>query len=345
MVVGHLVLEIPLTEMRYWLILFSTSCFANILGLNISAAFNSAVTIYILIPLLIIPQLLLSGVVIQFDRFNPQVGEPVGVPLMGDMMASRWAFEAYMVTQFRDNPYEKELYEWDKTIAISDFKRMYLIPELESKLSYCLNNRQHWRNQNHQELSYTLTLLRNEITNELRLVGEDKLPEVVRLEIGRFDSITYDSTQQFLSRLRNYYTAKLNQATTRRDAYVEEKTNTPEKELAFEAFRKRYANKEVGDWVKNVTAQQRIIEYKGRFIQKYFPIYMEEHRPKHVFDYTANFYQPTKHFAGRVYNTFYFNLVIIWLMTLFLFIALYFDWLRKLIVLIENRKYKRRDRN
>ena len=80
-VVGDLVLEIPLGEMRYWLILYSCSCFANMLGLNISSAFDSAVTIYILIPILIIPQLLLSGVVISFDKFNPKVGTPKGVPM------------------------------------------------------------------------------------------------------------------------------------------------------------------------------------------------------------------------------------------------------------------------
>ncbi|MFN3840983.1 MAG: ATP-binding cassette domain-containing protein, partial [Cyclobacteriaceae bacterium] len=345
LIVGNLVLEIPLTELRYWSILFSTACFANILGLNISSAFNSAVTIYILIPLLIIPQLLLSGVVIQFDRFNPQVGEPVGVPLMGDIMASRWAFEAFMVTQFRDNPYEKELYEWDKTIAIADFKRRYLIPELESKLSLCLNNRTHWRNPDHRELNYTLGLLRAEIANELKLVGEDKLPEIAQLEAGKFDSIAYSSTQRFLGKLKNYYTVRLNQATTSRDEYIMKRTRTPDDELFYENLRKRYANKEVGDWVKNATAQQRIVEYKGHLIQKYFPIYMEEHRPKHFFDYTANFYQPTKHFAGRIFDTFYFNIAVIWLMTIVLFITLYYDLLHRVILLIESRKYFRRERN
>ncbi|MEQ9414227.1 MAG: ATP-binding cassette domain-containing protein, partial [Cyclobacteriaceae bacterium] len=93
-IVGNWILEIPLSEMRYWFILFSCSCFANILGLNISSAFDSAVTIYILIPILIIPQLLLSGVVISFDKFNPKVGTPNGIPLLGEMMTSRWAFEA-----------------------------------------------------------------------------------------------------------------------------------------------------------------------------------------------------------------------------------------------------------
>ena len=38
---------------EYWLMLFTVACFANILGLNISNTFNSAVTIYILIHLLI----------------------------------------------------------------------------------------------------------------------------------------------------------------------------------------------------------------------------------------------------------------------------------------------------
>ena len=40
------------------------SLLCKLLGLNISSAFNSAVTIYILIPLLLIPQLILSGVVV-----------------------------------------------------------------------------------------------------------------------------------------------------------------------------------------------------------------------------------------------------------------------------------------
>ncbi|MCA6434581.1 MAG: ATP-binding cassette domain-containing protein, partial [Cytophagales bacterium] len=48
--VGNWLLEIPFSEIRYWMILFSCSCFANMLGLNISSAFDSAVTIYIIIP-------------------------------------------------------------------------------------------------------------------------------------------------------------------------------------------------------------------------------------------------------------------------------------------------------
>jgi ABC transport system ATP-binding/permease protein len=62
--VGNMILGIKGMYFDYWMVLFSTSCFANMLGLNISSAFNSAVTIYILIPFLLIPQLLLSGVIV-----------------------------------------------------------------------------------------------------------------------------------------------------------------------------------------------------------------------------------------------------------------------------------------
>src|SRR5688572_11690333 len=171
--VGNGILEIPLQEVRYWFILFTCSCFANMLGLNISASFSSAVTIYILIPLLIIPQLLLSGVVINFDKFNPRVTKPIGVPFIGEVMASRWAFEAFMVTQFKDNRFEKQFYEWDKTISDAEYKRIYYIPALESKLAYCLNNRAHWRGASNAKMVSALTLIRNEISNELESVGAD----------------------------------------------------------------------------------------------------------------------------------------------------------------------------
>src|SRR5688572_26490266 len=59
--VGNLLLEIKGMTMTFWAVLFTTACFANVLGLNISSAFRSAVTVYIMIPLLLIPQMILSG--------------------------------------------------------------------------------------------------------------------------------------------------------------------------------------------------------------------------------------------------------------------------------------------
>jgi len=344
-IIGNLILEIPLTEVRYWFILFTCACFANMLGLNISASFNSAVTIYILIPLLIIPQLLLSGVVISFDKFNPHVGKPVGVPIMGEMMASRWAFEAYMVTQFKDNPFEKPFYELDKTIAVSDYKRVYYIPALESKLAFCLNSRMDWRNPRNEALSSALSLLQTEIGSELSHFEDNKFPDADKLAIGKFDSTVYQKAVSFLSVLKRYYANRMNNAVQEREALMDSLTANPVDGEAFDLRRDRYTNKAVSDAVKNITTPERIVEYNGTLIQKIYPIYQDEHRPVSSVDFSANLFQPTKHFMGRYVDTLLFNISVIWSMTVFLFITLYFDVFKKVIRFLEGRrKYRRRDK-
>jgi ABC-type multidrug transport system ATPase subunit len=334
--VGNAILEIPLTEIRYWLIIFSCSCFANMLGLNISSAFDSAVTIYILIPLLIIPQLLLSGVVISFDKFNPRVGKPVGIPLVG---------EAFMVTQFKDNPFERQFYPFDKVIADAEYKRVYYIPELESKLAYCLNKRASWRNSRDQSVVYSLDLLKKEIKRELEVVGNKAFPQVDDLTTGKFDSTVYTETQKFFSVLKQYYALRSSKASEEKEKLIAERTSTPDAKEAFETQKQRYVNKAVSDAVKNVTTSDRIVEYDGTLIRKIYPIYDDEHVPANPLDFSANLYQPTKYFVGSKIDTFVFNILVIWSMTVVLFVTLYFDTLKWIMQSIGgNRKYRKRDR-
>ncbi len=342
--IGNLVLEIPLTEIRYWLILFTCSCFASMLGLNISATFNSAVTIYILIPLLVIPQLLLSGVVINFDKFNPRVGKPNGIPLMGEVMASRWAFEAFMVTQFKDNPFEKQFYDLEKVISQAEFKRIYLIPTLESKLTYCLSNQRSWRNGNDKKVVEALDLIRREIKNELILVGADKLAVVDKIAISKFDSSVYLSTSKFLATLKQLYLNKLNRANAEKEKRIAQFSLAGNK-VGYDTMKLVYVNEAVSDMVKNNSAKDRIMEIEGVLIQKIYPIYLDTHKPRHTFDFKASLFQPTKHFLGRTFDTLYFNITVIWIMTLVLFVTLYFNLLSKILKLLAgNRKYRRKEK-
>ncbi|MEK6783114.1 MAG: ATP-binding cassette domain-containing protein [Bacteroidota bacterium] len=332
-IVGNLVLEIPLSEVRYWLILYSCSCFANMLGLNISSAFDSAVTIYILIPILIIPQLLLSGVVIKFDKFNPKVGTPKEVPLMGEFMVSRWAFEAYMVTQFKDNPFEKQFYQYDKEKALATYKRVYYIPELESKLSYIAGQQIKWNDiKEDNPVKVALDILKREIENELKVVGRDKLPEVDRLVIGKFNSSVQDSTSRFLSKLKRYYNKRLMKATDTEEMLVEKLTSPPNDLVTYEKMRKDFQNKAVASMVENSNNEIKIVEWQGELVQKVYPIYFDDHRPRHAFDFRGNFYIPTKHFAGLTFDTLYFNISMIWVMTIIFYATLYFDLLKRGVV-------------
>jgi len=345
--VGNWILEIPLSEIRYWWILFSCSCFANILGLNISSAFDSAVTIYILIPILIIPQLLLSGVVISFDKFNPKVGTPNGIPVLAEMMASRWAFEAFMVTQFKDNPFEKQFYELDKKSAIADYKRIYYIPALESKLATIVSQRNRWRDRNENNpIKKPMELLHDEIAHELEGIGADRFPEVERLRIGKFDSATYVKTNEFLRTLKQYYTLKARNAVQDKETRIASLTKTPELSARYNSDMMRYENQAVTKLVEKSNEATRIVEWKGELVQKVYPIYFDDHRPAYALDFSANFYVPTKPFMGSLHDTFYFNIGVIWFFSVVLFITLYFEVLKKIVLAFElRRKYRSKDKN
>jgi ABC-type multidrug transport system ATPase subunit len=329
--VGNYILEIRGMVLEHWMILFTVSCFANVLGLNISSAFNSAVTIYILIPLLIIPQLILSGVVVKFDKLNPTIGNTATVPFVGDLMASRWAFEAAMVTQFKDNRYEREFYLYDKIMAESDYKKVYYLPELETRLQYCLNNLKAIDRDVIAKVMRDLELIRNELTKEAAFVntGQD-ISWLDNLTLKHFDSLAYVQASDFLLNLRRFYIQLYNKADDQKEKLIASMTDTPENEVEYERFRDQYRNEAIAEFVKNLSETHRIIEKDGKLIQKIYPIYKDP-EPDHMVDFDAQFYMPAKHFLNRNVDTLYFNTGVIWSMTLVLAIALYFDVLRKII--------------
>jgi ABC transport system ATP-binding/permease protein len=329
--VGTYILEIEGLFIQHWFILFTTSCFANLLGLNISSAFNSAVTIYILIPLLLIPQLILSGVVVKFDKLNPSIGNTATVPFVGDLMASRWAFEAAMVMQFKDNKFEKEFYYYDKMMANSDFQKVYLIPEIESRLQFCLLNYQSDNPETMATVEKDLKVIRYEITQEVEeFKAYDKFPKLGQLDRSQFDSTVYNELTGFLEHLKQLYIKRYKQADQAKEAKIRLMTNTDSAQLAFKNYREAFHNESITDLVKNLAESHRIIEKDGKLVQKIYPVYKDPD-PDHVVDFDAQFYMPAKHFLRTNVDTFYFNTGVIWSMTLVLAIALYFDVLRKVV--------------
>ncbi len=73
------------------------------IGLVISSAFNSAVTIYIVIPLVMIPMMVLSGAMFSFEKLNRSITNVDKVPVIAELMPTKWSYEALMVHQFKAN--------------------------------------------------------------------------------------------------------------------------------------------------------------------------------------------------------------------------------------------------
>ena len=330
--VGVLILEIKSMTFEFWLILFSTSCMANIIGLNISSAFNSAVTIYILIPILLIPQLILSGVVVNFDKLNPKISVEDKVPIIGEIMASRWAYEALMVTQYKNNPYEELFYKEHRIMAQSEYKTVYYLPKIRAELNYCHIHMGETSDDNiKSEMEDKLDLVRTEISKELEIVGKKFFPEVSKLNATQFDNNVYRLSISFLDRLRRFYNNKLNRASDDIDKKIAEMTKTEEAKAEFMKLKHDHENEAITKIVKNTTTDTRILRKDNHLIQKIYPIYMDPDSPSGPFDFRAQFYVPTKYFMGTVFETEFFNVCIIWFMTLLLFITLYLDLFRKIV--------------
>ena len=329
-VVGSLILEIQGMTLWYWIILFSVACFANILGLNISAGFNSVITIYILIPLLIIPQLILSGVVINFDKLNKSFANSEKVPLIGEIMASRWAYEALAITQFRDNPFNRDYYDLEREIAQNTYNSIYHTKFLQEQLEYC---RQHMGS---SSIETELDIIRNEIKKQLEIFGTYKLESVSQLNVSNFNPSVYKETFEFLSAIQKVYNARRKVAKDKLDSFIKERTNTPEEEQQYLSKKNSYQNSRIRYMLKNLGIKRRVIVSDDELVQKIYPIYSKNEHPDHFLDFRSNFYFPEKYFAGIYFDTKIFNIAIIWLMTAFLFIAVYFDWVRKII---GSRKY------
>jgi len=132
-VVGNSIMGLHGLFGTWWLILFITALLANLTGLLLSQCLNSVVAIYISIPMLLIPQILLCGLVVSFTDLNPK-STTGNVPLIGDLIPSRWSYEALAVTSFSDNEYKRHFFDIEKEKYETQYYNMGLLYELQSQL-------------------------------------------------------------------------------------------------------------------------------------------------------------------------------------------------------------------
>jgi len=131
--VGNFIIGIQGMFWIWWMVLFLSAFLSSLIGLLLSQCLNSVVAIYISIPLLLIPQILLCGLVVDFEDLNP--GSKTGnVPIIGDVIPSRWSYEALAVASFTMNDYEKDIYERDCDKYSLQYYESAFIYELESRL-------------------------------------------------------------------------------------------------------------------------------------------------------------------------------------------------------------------
>ncbi len=333
--VGNSIFGICGMWFEYWLVLFSCWATSNMMGLLISDSFKTVVTIYILIPFLVIPQIILSGIIVKYDKLNPTISSPVSIPVYGEIIAARWGYEALAVDQFINNRFEKQFYGYDKAISIAKFRKDIWYNEMKSILSRLESNLE--RDRLDESAGKDMRLIRNEIEEELAFTAA--VPFDVSLITP--DAITAEAigaARDYIERVRRYYIEVSRNAVDARDQAIMAFERTDRE--AFIRMKKQYTNESLEEFVRNDNEKDKIKRYRDRLYQNYDQIFYDPAHPL----VKAHFYAPRKQVFGLFAGTLPVNTAVIWFMTLCLYILLYFRVLHSILDSSEKFIRVRRDR-
>jgi len=352
-IIANPILGIKGMYFNYWLALFTTAFCANMLGLNISASFNSAITIYIVIPLLIIPMMVLSGAMFPFDKLNRKIGNVDKVPFIAELIPTRWTYEALIVTQFKDNRYSKVEYNKDKEtyyqlqkkISEAEFNKVHRIKALrealETTLSEYRSNPENIGNNERPPLLKKptrqfskLQLLKNELTKMGTVYSVPEFNYLADLTPYKFNPGIADSLSKYLDRLDKVFSNISNSASDRRDRFYNMN------DIKLKKLENDYYNYKLLDIVTKPYERKKILVYKNSFVQNTDPIYLDPYK-KGFLDFRTHFYAPSKYIFGIKTDTFVFNISFVLFSTILLYLALYYELLGRAVRFFENFKFRK----
>ena len=297
----------------YWLVLFSTAFSANLVGLNLSDMLKKTINIYIVIPFMVIPQLILSGVFVKFDKMNPEFSTSTSVPLFGNAITSRWAFEALAVNQFCYNKYETMFYMYDKARSQSSYYKDYWVPAMRSYLNRVTKNAEN-SSADLTEQQRVLKLLNNEIRDKSEIFPAISAPRSDLFTAGLFGEAAYNVVSQYLEAIRKLNVERYNRADKALDEF-----RRGFKPGYLDSLRINYSNKSISDLVCNPSGllSDVVIERNNRLWQKND---MEFQNTDKAFG--APLFTSYKNFHGHLIDTYLFDTIILWVINLILFIIL-----------------------
>ncbi|MDD5628345.1 MAG: ATP-binding cassette domain-containing protein [Elusimicrobia bacterium] len=317
-------LAIPDMSGKMFAVLFSCAAFACVLGLNLSASFKTAVTIYILIPLLLIPQILLCGLVIRFDDLKSADAENNYVPLVGELLASRWGLEALVTEQYLANRYQSRLDEFDRELSRCGYVADDLVPEIQAKLDF-LFLKTELPDKEKTRARYA-ALVRNEVR---RLEGRTGLrlgwPDE-RFSAERITRPLAEELRVFLRKVAAWCNErKAAAAERRRQAAAELLKEYGER--GWSELKTRHHNTSIADLVRNRQELDPLRLSGERLVQLSDPIYQPAESPWG----RAVFLASEKRLSGLVLGAYAFDLLAIWAMTALLVLALHLKLLKRIL--------------
>ena len=303
--VGNTMMGIQGLFTTWWLILFVTAFLANLTGLLLSQCLSSIVAIYISIPMLLIPQILLCGLVVSFSDLTPK-STTGNVPLVGNLIPSRWAYEALAVSSFTDNEYEKQFFDIDRQKYENQFYNMGYLYELQSQLQTLRDEQKNHKavDPNHMEV------IRTNLPRVTEFCG-------IQPYQGAYD---YQSLYDYMQEAEKYLVKRSNKLALQRDAIMGQLLRTVGKDGVLALKRDNY-NLKLEDCVVGADQHSMVDVIEDRIVPRTGLIFLTPFTSCG----NAPFYSSQKVVGSWHFKTLWFNISIMLFMSLLCIILLLTD--------------------
>lgn len=298
--ISQWVLQIPSGIDHLFIILWSTTISASIIGLVLSSIFKTMASVYVSIPFVLIPQILFSGAVIDFNKINPVFASDKYVPAISELMASRWVYEVISVSLFMDSEFSKEFYQQEKSLNRTAYTRNFLLPEMEKSFFG-------------QSWSTTHYLTKDSAQFDLVVDGIEKVGKALKEDFSTLYEngvIEGNAFNHFVgdvrSRLMDIHDTHLMQ----KDSLIADMGSDAYNQLRYTT------NKKLMQLLTDEANVEKVRISDSEFIRKMTPIYYVSDHPAG----RSHLYAPAKRIGEMQVSTYAFNVMVIWLMSLILLI-------------------------
>ena len=202
------------------------------------------------------------------------------------------------------------------------YNTIYRLPELKNAL-------------NKTVLQYRITGLTEEnrsklplLRNEISLLSQNEnlyeFNELDKLNHMDFNHLIAEKVSGYIDSVNSIFLSISNSADRRKDRFImnyrEELNN----------LYNTYHNDHLEEIVRKIYEKNKILEYRDRLIQNYDPIYRNPGANRFC-AFRTQFFAPTKVFMGLQIDTYTFNMIAVWLMSLILYILLYFNIFERIL--------------
>ena len=289
----------------WWIILFVTAFLSNLVGLLLSQCLSSIVAIYISIPILLIPQILLCGLVVSFSDLTPK-STTGNVPVIGDIIPSRWAYEALAVTSFTDNLYSKPFYALNKQKYEIQYYNIGLLYELQSQLETMNDENKQGKDYNpgHLDVIHKNLPLVTAFCGMAPYQGDD----------------SYESLKAYMKKAEDILSKRGNLVTLNEDKLMADIIRQTSKEDVIQLKRDHY-NLKLEDFMMGADQGRLLDIIDGYVVPRTVPVFLTPR--SHIG--RAPFYSSEKIVGEWHIKTLWFNMSVLLLMSLIVMVLLYND--------------------